>query len=306
MRYLEPRPAPPSRRNDPAELVLIGHVGFAVERTARGSVTSYTGGSGFASAYAAAALLDGVGLVAQVGEDFDVDVLKALGIGMEGIAVLPGASARFRIEQSGDGSLSFRSDLGVAAEPSFDMFPASYLQARFVHLGSAPPRQQLAWLEFLRAKGCRAQVSVDMFEPFVAAEPAACRETCARADFIFLTQTEYRGLYRGRTHPPVPMIRKHGPGGAEFLGQGAQVRIPAPVADEVDPIGAGEILAGVFLALRAQGLAAEPALTYSVAAASRSVTEFGVAGSGVTGELERIRTELGPRLVAGSRPRTRS
>src|SRR5689334_1022755 len=60
-------------------LVIIGHVGFATDQTARGAVTS-AGGSGFAAAFAAAALLDGVGLVAQVGEDFDLGVLSALGI----------------------------------------------------------------------------------------------------------------------------------------------------------------------------------------------------------------------------------
>lgn len=279
-------------------LVIIGHVGFATSQTARGSITS-VGGSGFAAAFAAVALLDGAGLVAQVGDDFDLGVLRALGIGMEGISVLPGASARFRIEQPRDGSLSFTSDLGVAAEPRFDLFPEAYLQARFVHLGSAPPRQQLAWLEFLRAQGCQAQVSVDMFEPFVAAEPEACREACARADFIFLNEAEYRGLYDGRACPPVPVVRKHGPGGAEYLAAGSAYRIPAPPADEVDPIGAGEILAGAFLALRARGLAEEQALTCSVAAAARSVTEFGVDGAAVAGELRRIRAELGSRLVAG-------
>lgn len=270
-------------------LVIIGHVGVATDLTASGSVTG-PGGSGFAAAFAAAALIGGTGLVAQVGEDFDLGVLSALGIGLEGISVLPGASARFRIEQSRDGSLSFTSDLGVAAEPRFDRFPAAYLQARFVHLGSAPPRQQLAWLEFLRSRGCQAQVSVDMFEPFVAAEPDACREAGAHADLIFLNDAEYRGLYGGRAHPPVPVVRKHGPGGAEYLAagpagtarttgtRGTTYRVPAPPAGEVDPIGAGEILAGAFLALRARGLAAEQALTYAVAAAARSVTEFGVAG----------------------------
>jgi sugar/nucleoside kinase (ribokinase family) len=280
-------------------LVIIGHVGVATDLTVRGSVTG-PGGSGFAAAFAAAALLGGTGLVAQVGEDFDLGVLSALGIGMEGVSVLPGASARFRIEQSRDGSLSFTSDLGVAAEPRFDRFPAAYLQARFVHLGSAPPRQQLAWLEYLRARGCQAQVSVDMFEPFVAAEPDACREAGAHADLIFLNDAEYQGLYDGRTHPPVPVVRKHGPGGAEYLAEEVTFRVPAPPADEVDPIGAGEILAGAFLALRARGLAADQALTYAVAAAARSVTEFGVAGPAAAGELRRIRAELGSRLVAGA------
>jgi sugar/nucleoside kinase (ribokinase family) len=285
MRHREPRPA--SR----ADLILIGHVGFATDRTVTGAIT-YTGGSGFAVAFAAAALLDGVGLVAQVGEDFDLGLLRLLPIDMAGVAVLPGASATFFIDQSGADGLSFRSDLGVAAEPSFDLFPASYFRARYVHLGTAPPRQQLAWLEFLRDNRCRAQVSVDMFEPFVTTEPDACRELCDRADLIFLNEAEHQGLYGGRSRPSAPTILKHGPGGAEFLADAVRHHIPAPPAREVDPIGAGEILAGSFLALRARGLPEDRALVYAVAAATQSVTEFGVTGPRVTRELQRIRKEL--------------
>jgi sugar/nucleoside kinase (ribokinase family) len=293
---LDPEPHSAEQGRDglarPADLVLVGHVGFAMDRTVKG-VGTYIGGSGFATAFAAAALLDDVGLVTQVGGDFDLGVLRALPINMAGVAVLPGASATFVIDQSSDGSLSFSSDLGVAVEPSLGLFPASYFRARYVHLGSAPPHQQLAWLTFLRGKGCRAQVSVDMFEPFVAAKPGTCREVCDRADLIFLNEVEYQGLYAGHEWPSAPTILKHGSAGVEFLANGMRQHIPALAADEVDAVGAGEILAGAFLALRARGLAQDLALRYAVAAAARSVTEFGVSGPAVTGELRRIREELG-------------
>jgi sugar/nucleoside kinase (ribokinase family) len=273
------------------ELVLIGHVGLATDRMANG-VVSYTGGSGFATAFAAAALLDGVGLVAQVGEDFDLDILRLLPVAMEGIAVLPGSSARLFIDQSGDGRLLFSSDLGVAATPSFDLFPASYLHAKYVHLGTAPPRQQLAWLSFLRGLGCRAQISVDMFEPFVNEESDICHQICGQANLIFLNEVEYRSLYNKRSRLPAPTILKLGAGGAEFLADDAWCPVEPPVVDEVDPVGAGEILAGSFLALCARGLAVDRALAHSVAIAARSVTEFGVAGPAVTCELQRVRAEL--------------
>jgi sugar/nucleoside kinase (ribokinase family) len=275
----------------PPELVLIGHVGLATDRMANGTAT-YIGGSGFANAFAAAALLDGVGLVAQVGEDFDLNILRLLPVRMEGIAVLPGATARLFIDQSRDGSLLFSSDLGVAAKPSFDMFPASYLRAKYVHLGTAPPQQQLAWLKFLRGMGCRAKISVDMFEPFVKEESDICHETCGRADLIFLNEVEYRSLYREWSRLPAPTILKLGAGGAEFLADSAWYPIQSLPVGEVDPVGAGEILAGSFLALRARGLAVDRALTYSVAVAARSVTEFGVTGPAVTCELQRVREEL--------------
>jgi len=121
MLHEEQRPAEPAHRDGPAapvDLVLIGHVGSATDRTPHGTAT-YTGGSGFAVAFAASALLDcGVGLVTQVGEDFDLASLRRLPIDMQGVTVRPGASAAFVIDHFRDGSRSFRSDLGVAAEPA--------------------------------------------------------------------------------------------------------------------------------------------------------------------------------------------
>jgi sugar/nucleoside kinase (ribokinase family) len=285
----------------PIDLVLIGHVGCATDRTPHG-VATYPGGSGFAVAFAASALLDrGVGLVAQLGQDFDLASLRLLSVDMQGVAIRPGTSATFFIDQFADGRLSFRSDLGVAAEPDFGSFPALYSQARYVHLGTAPPRQQLAWLGFLRDQGCRAQISVDMFEPFVAAEPGTCRQICDQADLIFLNEAEYRALYRGCPHPSAPTLLKRGRAGAELIVDGARQRVPAPPVDEVDPIGAGEILAGAFLALRARGLPEDRALGYAVAAATQSVTEFGVAGPAVTRELSRAREELAGAHQPGGR-----
>jgi sugar/nucleoside kinase (ribokinase family) len=287
----------------PIDLVVIGHVGSATDRTPQGTAI-YTGGSGFAAAFAASALLDrGVGLVAQVGQDFDLAGLRLLPIDMQGVTVRPGTTATFFINQFKNGSLEFRSDLGVAAEPDFKEFPAPYFRARYVHLGTAPPRQQMAWLGFLRDHGYRAQISVDMFEPFVATEADTCRQICDHADLIFLNEAEYRALYHAGPPPSAPMLLKHGRAGVEFLADGARHRVPAPPVDEVDPIGAGEILAGAFLALRARGLAADRALSFAVAVAARSVTEFGVAGPRVTRELNRVREELAAERRSGDRPR---
>jgi sugar/nucleoside kinase (ribokinase family) len=70
-----------------------------------------------------------------------------------------------------------------------------------------------------------------------------------------------------------------------------------PAVQVVDDTGAGEILAGAYLALRAHPLAGDRALGYAVRAASSSVTEFGVDGPHLTRELSDIRDEVlaGPR-----------
>jgi sugar/nucleoside kinase (ribokinase family) len=133
---------------------------------------------------------------------------------------------------------------------------------------------------------------VDMFEHFVGTEPDASREACELADLLFMNETEYEGLYSAGIYPKSPVVLKHGAAGAELIRDGMRHRVGAAVVHEVDPIGAGEVLAGVFLALRARGLSEEHALHYAVAAATRSVTEFGVDGPLLAAELTRIGTEV--------------
>jgi sugar/nucleoside kinase (ribokinase family) len=278
----------------PIDLVLVGHVGWATNENAHGTGASL-GGSGYAAAYAASTLLAGrIGLAAQIGQDLNLHGLRGLGLDLDGLAVLPGPSARFHIRRLGQENRVFQSELGVAATPRFGTFPEPYFRARHVHLGTMPPDQQLAWLRFLRDHGFRAPISVDTFEHFVKTKPAASRETCDLADLIFINEAEYHGLYRDNEMPKAPTILKHGPRGADYIADGmTHVASAIPAVQVVDDTGAGEILAGVYLALRAHGLAEDQALGYAVRAASSSVTEFGVDGPHLTGELTAIGDELG-------------
>ena len=288
------RPGPVHRDGiPPVDLVLIGHVGWATNENAHGTGAS-VGGSGYAAAFAASTLLKGrVGLAAQIGQDLSLHGLRRLGLDLTGLAVLPGASARFHISRLGEGPRIFESEWGVAATPRFSTFPELYFRAGHVHLGTMPPGQQLTWLKFLRDHGFRAPISVDTFEHFVRTQPTASREVCDLADLIFINEAEYHGLYRDHEIPKAPTVLKHGPRGADYIADGmTHVASAIPAVRVVDDTGAGEILAGVYLALRADGLPEARALGYAVRAASSSVTEFGVDGPHLTHELTAIRREL--------------
>jgi ribokinase len=279
-------------RRTAVDLVLIGHVGLATDRTVHGTSTT-TGGSGYAVAVGASvAFAARTGLVAQVGRDIDLRSLRRLGLDLEGVAILPGMSPTFHIDQFHDGSRSFKSTLGVAASPQFESLPDQYFHAEHVHLGTAPPSQQFAWLRFLRQQGYEGAISVDAFEHFVSTEPTASREVCDRADLIFANEFEYNSLYGDGGYPKVPAIVKRGSGGADYVTAGAVHHAPAPRATAVDTTGAGEILAGVFLALSVRGMPEAIALRYAVRAATSSVTECGVGGPNLARELEAIRKEV--------------
>jgi len=72
----------------------------------------------------------------------------------------------------------------------------------------------------------------------------------------------------------------------------ARRHVAAPPATEVDAIGAGEILAGAFLALRARGLSEIRALRHAVSAGAASVSELGVDGPQVSRALALILDQL--------------
>jgi sugar/nucleoside kinase (ribokinase family) len=247
------------------------------------------------AASAGALIGDRAGLVAAVGKDFDLGPLRSRRVDLDGVTELPGPSAKLRIREFDDGTRSFSAELGVAAAVRTGTFPARYLDADYIHLGTAPPDQQLTWLEYLHECDCRAHISADMFEDYVATYPTASREVCDSVDLIFMNQAEYDGLY-GDAQLPVPkapLIVKRGPFGARLIVDGHPQEVEAPVAQLVDPTGGGEVLAGVFLALRADGLPERRALRYAVRAASSCVADYGVTGSRLIAELEAIRNEIG-------------
>ena len=277
------------------ELVVVGHVGTSIVHAGAISWTS-AGGSGYAVAVTAGALIGGrAGLVATVGTDHDLAPLRNRQVDLDGVTELPGPSAKLRVREFDDGSRSFSAELGVAAVVRTGTWPARYLDADYIHLGTAPPEQQLTWLEYLHERGCRAHISADMFGHYVATYPTASREVCDSVDLIFMNQAEYDGLY-GDAQLPVPkapLIVKRGPSGARLIVDGHPQEVEAPVAQFVDPTGGGEVLAGVFLALRADGLPERRALKYAVRAAAACVADYGVTGSHLTAELEVIRVEAG-------------
>jgi sugar/nucleoside kinase (ribokinase family) len=276
------------------DLVVIGHVGVSIVQAGSVSWTS-AGGSGYAVAASAAALIGPrVGLVAQVERGFDLGPLRRLRVDLAGVAELPGPAPRLRIREFGDGSRSFSAELGVAATVQPGTFPPRYLDARHIHLGTAPPDQQLAWLDFLHERGCGARVSADMFEHYVTANPCASREVCDRVDLIFMTQAEYDGLYGDAqlAVPKAPLVVKRGVTGARLLVDGHPQEAEADPPRVTDPAGSGEALAGVFLALRTSGRSERDALGYAVRAAAGCAADYGVTGAHLTAELEAIRREL--------------
>jgi ribokinase len=273
------------------DLVLVGHFGIAEDHTPTGSSRSL-GGSGYACAVGAGAgTPDRVGVVGNIGDDFDFGALERLGVDRQGAIRVPGKAPHLTITQHTPTDRSFASDLGVAARPPYEAFPDAYAAARHLHVGTMPVGEQARWLALARQR-CRCTVSVDMFEPTAIESPDESRELCYGADLVFMNQEERRLLFTDHPLPHGEIVLKSGADGARYRVGETWTHVPAPRQELVDSTGAGEVLAGAFLSLRGIGLSATTALRYAVRAASAKVTEFGVDGDNLRRTLSGIHREV--------------
>ena len=110
---------------------------------------------------------------------------------------------------------------------------------------------------------------------------------CARAaDVVFVSLEEAETVFdvdgpsdiaKALVSGPGEIVVTLGSAGAVAFVQGAEVRVPAPAVEIVDATGAGDALAGVYLAERIAGASAERALMRAVRAATLSCRFFGAA-----------------------------
>jgi sugar/nucleoside kinase (ribokinase family) len=276
------------------DLVIIGHLAANEDRTAYGTKVSMGGSAYYCAVGASVVEPSIVGVVAPVGHDFDIDVLARLGVDCDGVRRYAGTTPRFVMTQAADGTRMFNATWGVAGQARLDAFPRHYADARHVHLATAPPEEQLAWILWLRRNVAGSTVSVDMFEAFASSQRAQSRQACLLADVVFLNDDEARLLAWARPEGNAQVtVLKHGRDGAEYIDLWRRSAIPTVPAPAIETTGAGDVLAGVFLALRSSGINPEVALRHAVAVATSSVQSFGVDAAPVAKAIREARLALG-------------
>ena len=108
------------------------------------------------------------------------------------------------------------------------------------------------------------------------------------ADILFLSVEDARSLLgvdrvdevaRALGATPAEIVMTHGAGPATLLAARELFTIAPPVVEAVDTAGAGDALAGAYLATRFAGASAGSALAYGVVAGALSVRGTGCARS---------------------------
>ena len=130
----------------------------------------------------------------------------------------------------------------------------------FVHIAALSSAQrQLEFLQACRERGA-PRISVGTYARLIQNESDTVRRLWATADLFFMNENECKGLFgtveaacEGEAHADAALFVTLGEHGALVLHHQKRTAIPAQVASEFDPTGAGDTFCGATLAALAQG-----------------------------------------------------
>jgi sugar/nucleoside kinase (ribokinase family) len=188
----------------------------------------------------------------------------------------PGMSCAFRLSYDEGSQLTGTScDYGVAAGLTSHVLKVLGQHRRY-HVCCRRP------LDVPSVLGRLVKAGIPFSTDFhIASAPAVIPAAAAalpRASIVFVNVAEFAVLNRVAEPAQLPaVVISDGPRAVTMLRRGRVVaRVAPPVARAVEVTGAGDTLAGTFLAASACGLGDEPALQAAVIAAAESVSDPGL------------------------------
>lgn len=256
-------------------LVVVGHLVVNKTVSRFGEGVSY-GGSGYHVAWIASKILPpgSVVLVSRCGDDFDLSELDKSGVDLAEVEITKGKKSDiFEIEENEMGRKSrFIGELNKQIDLS-----GVIKEGDWVHFATSPPQQQLEWLDQINEVRSKCFVSADTYESYSWKSTEAVRSVFERCDLVFANEEEWNNLFTNWSYKG-ELILKHGARGIEYVSNSrvvTEVSVPK-IGVVVDSTGAGELVAGGYLALRSSGFSVEKSLEYAGMIASWSVRDFGV------------------------------
>ncbi len=272
-------------------LLVVGSVAFDSVETPHGTVTDALGGSASFFSYAAS-FFTPVRLVAVVGEDFP-DAHRALlegrNIDTSGLVVEKGGKTfRWRGKYTGDMNTAETLEVHLNVLGTFSPeLSSTFAETPFVFLANGHPATQLKVLE--QAKK-RKLIVADTMNLWIETQRDALYALLQVVDGLMLNDGEARMLTEeinlvraGRAvleMGPKFVIIKKGEHGALFVSREGMFVMPAyPLAEVVDPTGAGDSFAGGFMGYlastgKSDQAALKRAMAYGTIVASFNVEDF--------------------------------
>jgi len=243
------------------KLVTVGTVAIDDIETPRGRAANAIGGAATYISRSAANFVGSQGIVSVVGGDFpksELAELEANGISIEGIEVREEEKSFFwagRYHTNMNQRDTLITDLNVLADFN-PILPESYRRAEYLMLGNLTPEIQLNVLNQMNQRP--KMVALDTMNFWMDVALDSLLTVLRHIDILMINEEEARQLSREYSlsraaeliHQMGPkyLIIKKGEHGAFLFHERELFSIPAlPVADVIDPTGAGDTFAGGFM-----------------------------------------------------------
>lgn len=273
-------------------LLVVGSIALDSVETPHGVVENALGGSASFFSYAAS-FFTPVRLVGVVGEDFPTEhraLLEGRNVDTSGLVIEAGGKTfHWKGRYEGDMNTAETLEVHLNVLGTFDPeLPAAFRQTPFVFLANGSPAMQRKVLAQTAAG--RTLAVADTMNFWIETQRAELDRLLGEVDGLVLNDAEARMLTgevnlvrAGRKVlglGPKFVIIKKGEHGAMFLSADQCFTMPAfPVADVVDPTGAGDSFAGGFMGYLAATGKTDPAtlktaMAYGTVVASFLVEDF--------------------------------
>jgi len=243
------------------KLVTVGTVAFDDIETPRGRAEMVIGGAATYISRSASFFVDNQGIVSVVGGDFPQDELQemqSLGIDISGIEVKKDDKSFFwagRYHDNMNKRDTLITDLNVLADFQ-PKLPESFRTADYLMLGNLTPDIQMDVLNQMTRRPKLVALDTMNFWMDVALE--SLLGVLKRIDVLTINDEEARQLSgeyslvnaAAKIHElgPKYLIIKKGEHGALLFHEGKVFSFPAlPIAEVMDPTGAGDTFAGGFI-----------------------------------------------------------
>ncbi|HUS47350.1 MAG TPA: PfkB family carbohydrate kinase [Phycisphaerae bacterium] len=241
-------------------LLVTGSIGIDTVETPSGKVEDALGGSSIYFA-CAASFFAPVRLVGVVGEDCPKDFLKPLRdnprIDMSGLEVRRGSKTfrwHGRYQEDVNERETVAVELNVLGEAAATI-PGRFLDSEYVFLANTHPRLQMEVLAQLKRPRL---IVADTMDLWIRNEPEALGALLGKLDGLVLNDAEAKlltgkanlvaaGLQIARGVRRFVVVKKGEHGGILFMGGRAYPFPGYPVAEVVDPTGAGDTFAGAMM-----------------------------------------------------------
>ncbi len=276
-------------------LLTVGTVAFDDVETPFGRAERIVGGAATYISLSASYFVPKVQLVSVIGDDFPgetLDKLKSRGIDLAGLQVRQGEKSFFwagRYHNDLNSRDTLDTQLNVLA--TFDpVLPESYRGTPFLMLGNLTPAVQMRVIEQMEERP--RIIAMDTMNFWMDTALDELKEVLKKVDILTINDEEARQL--AGTHslvkaaaiihqmgPRFLVIKKGEHGALLFNGEEIFFAPALPLAEVVDPTGAGDTFAGGFMGYLSQTgdtsfANLKRAIIYGSAMASFCVEAFGI------------------------------